>query len=256
MRLNGKSCRKTDLGDSRAMTNDGAFRVIAARTTDTVQSESSTAQSLSGPVAQDLADLVDRRRPLPGDDGPFAPCAMYHSALPNESRPARRGLAPRRAGAAAWFKRATPVARRPTSALTRATLEMMRTLPNSELHRGIVEVPEHRESFRSVHALHAVIGASRIDDFAGLGHSTAIPQRAAGGFVVQLLPEAKPRPRRPMAIDDRALGGLRRHTPAFAGHRQFASPRLLIEADLRRYAVHLAAPQRPPVRVPLQPRCG
>ena len=41
----------------RAMTNDGAFRVIAARTTDTVRSVVA-AQNLSGALAHDMADLL------------------------------------------------------------------------------------------------------------------------------------------------------------------------------------------------------
>ena len=41
----------------RAMTNDGAFRVIAARTTDTVRGVVA-AQNLSGALAHDMADLL------------------------------------------------------------------------------------------------------------------------------------------------------------------------------------------------------
>ena len=41
----------------RAMTNDGAFRIVAARTTDTARSVIA-AQKLSGAIAHDMSDLV------------------------------------------------------------------------------------------------------------------------------------------------------------------------------------------------------
>ena len=41
----------------RAMTNDGAFRIVAARTTDTGQAVIA-AQKLSGVLAHNMADLV------------------------------------------------------------------------------------------------------------------------------------------------------------------------------------------------------
>ena len=41
----------------RAMTDDGAFRIVAARTTDTARAVIA-AQELSGSIAHDMADLV------------------------------------------------------------------------------------------------------------------------------------------------------------------------------------------------------
>ena len=44
-------------GVMRAMTNDGAFRIVAARTIDTAQGVLA-AQNLSGDIARDMADLL------------------------------------------------------------------------------------------------------------------------------------------------------------------------------------------------------
>lgn len=168
----------------RAMTNDGAFRVVAARTTDTTQ-RVVAAQNLNGPVADDLADLVTtavlyRETMAPSlrvqcivrlDDGA--------GQLVADSHPDgwARGLLQPGSGDA-----------QPDIRQTRATLEMMRTLPNSELHRGVVEVPEGgnlSEAFMRYMQL-----SEQIVSMIALGSAVEGENPTAGGFVVQLLPEA------------------------------------------------------------------
>jgi molecular chaperone Hsp33 len=71
----------------------------------------------------------------------------------------------------------------------RATLEMMRTLPSSNLHRGIVEVPPSgnlSEAFMRYMQL-----SEQIVSMISLGSAMQDANPTAGGFVVQLLPEAK-----------------------------------------------------------------
>ena len=168
----------------RAMTNDGAFRIVAARTTDTVRGVVA-AQELTGLVATDMANLVTaavlyRETMAPSlrvqciirfDDGAGQLVADSHPD--GWSRGRLQSPAPD----------APPDIRE-----THATLEMMRTLPNSELQRGVVEVPESgnlSEAFMRYMQL-----SEQIVSMVSLGSTTEGPTPAAGGYLVQLLPEA------------------------------------------------------------------
>jgi len=168
----------------RAMTNDGAFRVVAARTTDTALGVIAS-QKLFGAIAEDMANLVTtavlyRETMAPSlrvqcivrfDEGAGQLIADSHPEGWN------RGLLQAGSGDA-----------RPDIREVRATLEMMRTLPNSDLHRGIVEMPESgnlSEAFMRYMQL-----SEQIVSMISLGSMVEGDRPAAGGFVVQLLPEA------------------------------------------------------------------
>jgi len=168
----------------RAMTDDGAFRVIAARTTDTAQAVVA-AQKLSGPIAQDMADLVTAAVLYRETMAPSlrVQCIVRFDdeagQLIADSHPDgwTRGLLQPGSGDAP-----------PDVRQTRATLEMMRTLPSSDLHRGVVEVPESgnlSEAFMRYMQL-----SEQIVSMISLGAVVEGENPAAGGFVVQLLPEA------------------------------------------------------------------
>jgi len=168
----------------RAMTNDGAFRVVAARTTDTVQAVVA-AQKLSGLIAHDMADLVTAAVLYRETMAPSlrVQCIVRFDEeagqLVADSHPDgwTRGLLQPGSGDAP-----------PDVRQTRATLEMMRTLPRSDLHRGVVEVPESgnlSEAFMRYMQL-----SEQIVSMISLGSAVEGENPAAGGFVVQLLPEA------------------------------------------------------------------
>jgi molecular chaperone Hsp33 len=168
----------------RAMTNDGAFRVVAARTTDTVQGVLA-AQKLSGAIAHDMADLVTTAVLYRETMAPSlrVQCIVRFDEeagqLIADSHPDgwTRGLLQPGSGDAP-----------PDVRQTRATLEMMRTLPNSDLQRGIVEVPESgnlSEAFMRYMQL-----SEQIVSMISLGSAVEGGNPTAGGFVVQLLPEA------------------------------------------------------------------
>ena len=176
--------RQTD-SVMRAMTDDGAFRIVAARTTDTAQAVAA-AQKLSGPVACDMADLITagvlfRETMAPSlrvqcivrfADGAGQMVADSHPDGWN------RGLLQSPSPDAPPDVRSTP-----------ATLEMMRTLPSSDLHRGVVEVPESgnlSEAFMRYMQL-----SEQVVSMISLGAVLEGEHPAAGGFVVQLLPEAR-----------------------------------------------------------------
>lgn len=167
----------------RAMTNDGAFRVVAARTTDTARAVIG-AQKLSGAIADDMADLVTAAVLYRETMAPSlrVQCIVRFEGgagqLVADSHPDgwSRGLLQAPAGKIPDLRR------------ERATLEMMRTLPSSDLHRGIVEVPEGgnlSEAFMRYMQL-----SEQIVSMISLGSAVEDEHPAAGGFVVQLLPEA------------------------------------------------------------------
>ncbi len=164
----------------RAMTDDGAFRVITVRTTDIVRRMLAT-RSLWGAEAVQLADLVTGTILVRET---MAPMHRVQSLLRTadgvwvgDSDPdgGARGLLTRK--------------ERNAAASTQGdTLEVVRTLHNGELHRGVVQVPvgssisqalmvylQESEQVVSMLAIGCVLGDDHVV--------------AAGGYIVQLLPE-------------------------------------------------------------------
>jgi len=172
----------------RAMTNDGAFRVIAALTTETVQGAVAS-QDARGLVAERFGELVtgsilirEAMSPtlrvqgiLKGASGKGSMVADAHPDGTN------RGLV--------GFAGATG----DDMASPGALLKMMRTLPNGAIHQGIVEVSfedakggisgalmaylQHSEQIVSTLAVATVMEGDRV--------------ARAGGYIVELLPEVE-----------------------------------------------------------------
>jgi molecular chaperone Hsp33 len=167
----------------RAITDDGAFRVIVARTTDTVQ-QVLEAQSAQGETGRHLGDLVtgailfrETMAPnlrvqgiLKGSGGSGSLVADSHPSGKT------RGLVQLADGA-------NEVAVGPG-----AIMQMMRTLPDGKINQGFVEVPDAggisralmaymqtSEQVVSMLAMGTVLDGARVT--------------AAGGYLVQLLPE-------------------------------------------------------------------
>jgi molecular chaperone Hsp33 len=177
----------------RAMTNDGAFRVIIIRTTDTVRALLQ-AQKATGTIAQRLGELATGsilvRETMAPD---YRLQALWRSAdlrtrLIADSHPdgGTRGLVQFPGGAPAIL---------PTT-LDGGTLEVVRTLYSGELHRGVVEVPEGggmSEALMSYLQLSEQV-ASMVSVACVLDGNEVV---AAGGYLVQLLPEVG---RGPLAI--------------------------------------------------------
>ncbi len=167
----------------RAITDDGAFRVIVARTTDTVQ-QVLTAQGAQGSTGRHLGDLVtgsvlfrETMAPnlrvqgiLKGSD--------RSGSLVADSHPSgkTRGLVQLNDGV-------SEIAVGPG-----AIMQMMRTLPDGKINQGFVAVPDAggisralmeymqtSEQVVSMLAVGTLLDADRVS--------------AAGGYLVQLLPE-------------------------------------------------------------------
>jgi molecular chaperone Hsp33 len=204
-------------GAVRAMTDDGAFRVVTVRTTETVQ-HMMTLQAHSGSTAQCLGELITGAvlvRETMAPDYRLQVLLRSHdnrTRLVADSHPdgGSRGLVTRSSdntGDPAVFSMAG------------STLEIVRTLYNGELHRGVVATPEGgnmsealmtylqgSEQVASMLSVACVLDGSRVV--------------AAGGYLVQLLPEVG---RGPLAImaerlnDFREIGPLLSETDAAPG---------------------------------------
>ena len=166
----------------RAMTDDGAFRVVTVRTTDTVRRMLAT-RSMWGVEAVHLADLVTGSILVRET---MAPAHRVQGLLRSADRSCLWvGDSHPDGGARGTFTRKD---KSPPASIKGGTLEMARTLRNGELHRGVVQVPvggtmsqalmvylQESEQVVSMLAIACVLGDDHV--------------LAAGGYIVQLLPE-------------------------------------------------------------------
>ncbi|WP_129572439.1 MULTISPECIES: Hsp33 family molecular chaperone HslO [Sorangium] len=172
----------------RAITMDGAFRVITALTTETVRGAIAV-QSATGATAQRLGELITGAILVREAMAPnlrvqaIVKGATGHGTLVADSHPdgTSRGLVNLGKGAAE--KSALEIG-------AGSLLQVMRTLPSGMLHQGVVEVPaeggisgglmtymQESEQVVSMIAVATLIGEN------GVG--------ASGGYLVQLLPEVE-----------------------------------------------------------------
>ncbi|WP_437485253.1 Hsp33 family molecular chaperone HslO [Sorangium sp. So ce1014] len=174
----------------RAITMDGAFRVITALTTETVRGAIAV-QTATGATAQRLGELITGAILVREAMAPnlrvqaIVKGAAGHGSLVADSHPdgTSRGLVNLGKGAANAKKSAVEIG-------AGSLLQVMRTLPNGMLHQGVVEVPaeggisgglmaymQESEQVVSMIAVATLIGED------GVGTS--------GGYLVQLLPEVE-----------------------------------------------------------------
>jgi molecular chaperone Hsp33 len=171
----------------RAITDDGAFRVIVVSTVDTVRGAIS-AQRAHGATAKHLGELITgavliREAMAPGLRVQAILKPSGHGNLVADSNPdgTSRGLV------SFGGPRNVP---EEVSVGAGALLQVMRTLPTGMLHQGVVEVPEEggisgglmaymqdSEQVVSMIAVGILIEDDRVF--------------AAGGYLVQLLPEVE-----------------------------------------------------------------
>jgi len=204
----------------RAMTNDGAFRIVAARTTDTAQGVIA-AQNLDGPIAHDLADLVTTavlyRETM-------APSLRVQCIVRLEDEGGQLVADSHPDGWTRGLLQRGPAGGAPDIRRSGATLQMMRTLPNSDVHRGVVELPGGGNLSEAFMRYMQV--SEQIVSMISLGSAIGGENPTAGGFVVQLLPEA--------AEAEAAMETMTRRLEAFVEIRERlqesdASPSQLIE---------------------------
>jgi molecular chaperone Hsp33 len=167
----------------RAITDDGAFRVIVARTTDTIQ-QVLDAQSAQGVTARHLGDLVtgavlfrETMAPnlrvqgiLKGSHGSGSIVADSHPSGKT------RGLVQLTEGASE------------INVGEGAIMQMMRTLPDGKINQGFVQVPGPGGISRAL--MEYMQTSEQVVSMLAMG--TIIEDgkvKAAGGYLVQLLPE-------------------------------------------------------------------
>ncbi len=168
----------------RAMTNDGAFRAIAVRTTDTVQG-ALVVQAASGSAARWLGELISgtiliREAMAPqyrvqgivtGDEGDVR---LVADSFPDGGT---RGLVRLPAGEVDLSQRHV------------RRLQVMRTLATGEPQQGLVEVPEGGAISEAL--MTYMTDSEQVVSMLGVGCILQAGRvRAAGGYMVQLLPEA------------------------------------------------------------------
>jgi molecular chaperone Hsp33 len=166
----------------RAITDDGAFRVITARTTDTVQGAVGV-QGASGRVARAFGELLtgailyrETMAPQLRVQGVLKGSGKSGS-LVADSHPSgkTRGLVQVESGGQLLLDGG-------------AVIQLMRTLPSGRIAQGIVELPSgggisqaFMEYMQTSEQVVSMIAVSTLVD-----HDRVV---AAGGYMVQLLPE-------------------------------------------------------------------
>jgi len=167
----------------RAITDDGAFRVIAARTTETVR-RAVEAQSARGNTARYFGDLLtgailfrETMAPQLRVQGVLKG-AFGSGSLVADSHPSgkTRGLIQ------------LPKDKDEIAIGNGAIIQMMRTMPNGRIVQGMVEVPTEGGISRALMAYMQV--SEQVVSMAAVG--TLIDEegvKSAGGYLVQLLPE-------------------------------------------------------------------
>lgn len=170
-----------------AITEDGSFRVVTIRSTDTV-SAAIRAQGATGTTAEHLADLITGsalvRLTMAPDlrvqgvvRGRTGKGTLVADCHPDGGC---RGLVRETAG---------PIEIGPGS-----LVQVMRSLPNGSSHQGVVEIPD--EHGISGAFMVYMLESEQVTSVIGVGCvlSEEGDVSAAGGWIVQLLPECKEPP--------------------------------------------------------------
>lgn len=175
----------------RAMTDDGSFRVIVAHTRS-LATESIRAQGASGTNAECLGDLLTAAVLVRET---MAPAQRLQAILMGGDRRSRV-VADSHPGGGTRGLLTLPKGQQHIP-LAGATLEVMRTLYNGEVHRGMVEVPHGggvseglMTYLSSSEQVASMLSVATVFDREGKVES-------AGGYLVQLLPEVG---RAPLAV--------------------------------------------------------
>lgn len=173
----------------RALTDDGAFRVITARTTETVRG-AVAAQRARGPTAKHFGELLtgailvrEAMAPNHRVQG-ILKSANGKGSLIADAHPdgSSRGLVNLGKGGG-------------EIEVTRgALLQMMRTLANGMLHQGVVEIPAVEPRMGAISAGLMAYMQDSEQVVSTIGVSAVLEGDAviaAGGYIVQLLPEVE-----------------------------------------------------------------
>jgi molecular chaperone Hsp33 len=169
----------------RAITDDGAFRVIAADTTATVRG-AIAAQKPDGPeTARTFADLLTGAVLVRES---MAPDNRLQAILVGDN-PRMRMIADTHPDGSTRGLIQLPPNTRSMPFGERGVLQVARTLHNGKLHQGVVQVPQGTPSISSAFMAYMQESEQVVTVLAVGCHMAAGEVVAAGGYMVQLLPE-------------------------------------------------------------------
>jgi molecular chaperone Hsp33 len=201
----------------RAMTDEGSFRVVAARSTETVTGVLAH-QQVKGSTARHLADLTTGTILIRET---MSPALRVQGIL---KRSDQRGYLLADSHPSGQARALVGLSeQRDDFALENGVLQMVRSLQDGRIHQGVVAVPEQSDVSGAL--MSYMQESEQITTMIVVSTLLAEEKvRAAGGYVVQLLPGAK---RDLLAIMTERLEDFRNIEPFLT--REDFSPHLLVE---------------------------
>lgn len=207
----------------RAITDDGAFRVIAADTTATVRGalEAQSAEGLD--LIRTFADLLTGAVLVRES---MAPDNRLQAILQGDDPRARMVADTHPDGATRGLIQLPPNTK--TMPLgERGVLQVARTLHNGQLHQGVIQVPQGTPTISSAYMAYMQESEQVVTVMAVGCHLAAGEVVAAGGYMVQLLPEVE---EGPLMVMTERLKNFEDIVPLLA--RGAASPEALLSETL------------------------
>jgi molecular chaperone Hsp33 len=209
----------------RAITDDGAFRVIAADTTATVRDALKAQKPATAELARTFGDLLTGAILVRES---MAPENRLQAILQGDD-PRTRMIADTHPDGATRGLIQMPEGVKDLKLEERGMLQVARTLHNGELHQGVVSVPAAKNGHSVSSALMAYMQESEqtVTVVAVGCHIANNEVVAAGGYMVQLLPEVA---EGPLMVMTERLRDFEDIVPLLA--RGAASPEALLRETL------------------------
>lgn len=169
----------------RAITDDGAFRVIAADTTATVRGAVQAQKAEGAELIRTFADLLTGAVLVRES---MAPDNRLQAILQGDD-PRTRMVADTHPDGATRGLIQVPASTRRMPLAHRGVLQIARTLHNGSLHQGVVQVPPGTPTISPAFMAYMQESEQVVTVIAVGCHLAAGEVVAAGGYMVQLLPE-------------------------------------------------------------------
>lgn len=174
----------------RAITDDGAFRVIAADTTATVRGALAAQKAEGIDLVRTFADLLTGAILVRES---MSPENRLQAILQGDNPRSRLIADTHPDGSTRGLIQLAPSTRTITFG-ERGLLQIARTLHNGQLHQGVVQVPSTNPSISSAFMAYMQESEQVVTVVAVGCHVAAGEVVAAGGYMVQLLPELEEGP--------------------------------------------------------------
>lgn len=168
----------------RAITDDGAFRVIAADTTATVRGALEAQRIGTAELSRTFADLITGAVLVRES---MAPDNRLQAILQGDDQRARMVADTHPDGSTRGLL--LPAEAQSMSLGNGAVLQIARTLHNGSLHQGVVQVPSATPTISAAFMTYMQESEQVVTVIAVGSHIAGGEVVAAGGYMVQLLPE-------------------------------------------------------------------